>query len=244
VVKAQSSPVARNRWYRPAMPWTDDLEVFCADIGSLAKGKFAWACRLPAAADEEVHAPASIDSLVTAVTYRLERGTPVALGFEMPLFAPVPLESGDLGKARPSDKDAPAWCSGIGASVLATGLVQVAWLLRRLHERVAAVPVHFRWDRFADRQSGLLLWEAFVTAGAKGETDEEDAAIGVEAFCAQLPTPGDADADETERPISFIAALAQWAGWDVDRDDFRSACVLVRAKAPQLAAGREGLVAD
>lgn len=43
--------------------WTDDLEVFCADIGSIARNKFAWARRLQAADDEEVHAPASIDSL-------------------------------------------------------------------------------------------------------------------------------------------------------------------------------------
>jgi len=47
--------------------WTDSLEVFYADIGSIAKNKFAWARRLPGDAGEEVHAPASIESLATAV---------------------------------------------------------------------------------------------------------------------------------------------------------------------------------
>ena len=222
-----------GKLYGATMPdWTEDLEVFCADIGSLAKRKFAWARRLQAAEGEEVHAPGSIDSLATAVAYRLSQDQPVALGFEMPLFAPVPVESSGLGRARPSDKNAPAWSSSTGASVLATGLVQVAWLLKRLHEAVPQVPIHFRWEPFEESKAGLLLWEAFVTSDAKGGTDEEDAAIGVEAFCAQLPEPGDADADETERPISFVPALALWAGWDVGPEALRHACVLVRAQAP------------
>jgi hypothetical protein len=212
--------------------WTDELEVFCADIGSIARGKFAWARRLDAADDEEVHVTSSIDSLATAVAYRMKHGYPVALGFEMPLFAPVPVQSDQLGKARPADVGAPAWCSGIGANVLATGLVQVAWVLEHLRHHVPDVPVSFRWEHFEKHQSGLLLWETFVTAGAKGETHEDDAKIGVEAFCAQLPAPGDPEADHTERPVSFVAALALWAGWDVDPGALRSACVLIRAQPP------------
>ena len=75
----------------------------------------------------------------------------------------------------------------------------------------------------------MLLWEAFVTREAKGATDEEDAAIGVNAFCAQLPNPGDANAKETEQPLSLTAAAAMWARWHVPADALRSACVLVRA---------------
>lgn len=45
--------------------------------------------------------------------------------------------------------------------------------------------------------------QAFVTKAAKGKSHEEDAAIGIKAFCDQLPTPGDADADDTpRRPVS------------------------------------------
>lgn len=229
---ARLAPQPSTRYGQAVPDWTDELEVFCADIGSIARGKFAWARRLDAADDEEVHVASSIDSLATAVNYRLNLGQPVALGFEMPLFAPVPVDSNQLGKARPADVGAPAWCSGIGANVLATGLVQVAWLLEHLRRQVPDVPVSFRWDHFAEQQSGLLLWEAFVTAEAKGQTHEEDAKIGVEAFCAQLPKPGDAEADQTERPVSFIGALALWAGWDVDPLALRSACVLIRAQPP------------
>jgi hypothetical protein len=70
--------------------WPDSLQVFCADIGSIARGKFAWARRHPGEPDEEVHVPASIESLAGAVVYHLTRERPVALGLEMPLFVPVP----------------------------------------------------------------------------------------------------------------------------------------------------------
>ena len=86
-----------------------------------------------------------------------------------------------------------------------------------------------RWETFETERQGLLLWEAFVTKQAKGDTHEEDAAIGVAAFCAQLPTPGDANADDTLRPLSLVAAAATWAGWDLPPDALRQACVLVRA---------------
>jgi hypothetical protein len=147
----------------------------------------------------------------------------------MPLFIPVPVVVPQLGKARPCDKNAPAWSSNVGASVLATGLPQIAWVLREVREHVPDATLHFRWDPFAGTQQGLLLWEAFVTRDAKGATDEEDATIGVKAFCAKLPNPGDANACETEHPWSLVAAAAMWAGWDVPAEALTSACVLVRA---------------
>ena len=61
--------------------------------------------------------------------------------------------------------------------------------------------------------------EAFVSGAAKGVTHEEDAKAGIEAFCAQLPTPGDSNARETERPFSLAASAAAWAGFDVAAQD-------------------------
>ena len=209
--------------------WTDSLQVFCADIGSIARGKFAWARRIPADAEEELHEPSSIHSLGEAVASELKRERPVALGFEMPLFVPVPADPEQLGKARPCDSNAPAWCSPVGANVLATGIPQVAWLLRHVHDSVPQVDLYLEWEPFAAARQGLLLWEAFVTSDAKGESDEEDATIGINAFCAQLPSPGDADANETELPLSLGAAAGVWAGWDLPADALRLPCIVVRA---------------
>jgi hypothetical protein len=148
----------------------------------------------------------------------------------MPLFIPVPPDSVLLGKARPCDANAPAWCSPVGASVLAIGLPEVAWVLSFLREHGPDAQVFFRWERFAELQSGMLLWEAFVTRDAKGATHEEDARIGVNTLCNQLPNPGNANGDDTARPLSLVAACAMWAGWEVQMEDLRSPCVLVRAE--------------
>lgn len=210
--------------------WTDSLQVFCADVGSIANGRFAWARRIAAQEGEEVHAPANIDSLADAVVHQLDQGRPVALGFEAPLFVPVPQNSAGLGKARPCDLNAPAWASQVGASArMATGLVQMAWLMRLIRQRVPEAELHLDWQSFVQSRQGLLVWEAFVTRHAKGKTHEEDAAIGLEAFCAQLPTPGDSNANETEESLSLAAAAALWAGWDLAPEQLRAPCLLVRA---------------
>lgn len=214
------------------MPWLDELQVFCADIGSIARDSFAWARRIPGENEEEVHQPESIEALAAAVVDALRHGQPVALGFEAPMFVPVPEQSDLLGKARPCDAGSPSWSSQVGASVLATAAVQVPWILRYVRERVPDVNVHVSWESFASERSGLLLWEAFVSGAAKGETHEEDARNGVQAFCDQLPNPGDECAGETQRPFSLLAAAAVWAGWDLSPEDLRRACVLVRALPP------------
>jgi hypothetical protein len=69
--------------------WTDGLEVICADIGSIPQGRFAWARRLPAESSESSHDPTSIETMAAAIVPCLRAGTPVAVGFEMPLFLPV-----------------------------------------------------------------------------------------------------------------------------------------------------------
>jgi len=214
------------------MDWTDGLQVFCADVGSIARDSFAWARRIPNSGGEELYRPESIESLASSVAHVLRDGAPVALGFEAPLFIPVPENPDRLGKARPCDAPSPSWSSSVGASVLATAMVQIPWTLRFIHERVPDVRVHVQWPPFAEQQDGLLLWEAFVSGAAKGETHEEDARSGVQAFCEQLPNPGDPTAAETERPFSALAAAAIWAGFDLPIEEMRGECLLVRATHP------------
>ena len=211
--------------------WLEELEVFCADIGSIAGEKFAWARRHAASADEEVHAPSSIEALARAVIFQLERDRPVALGVEMPLFVPVPEDYRALGKARATDFGRPAWSQSTGASVMATGLVQLAWILDRIRRECPMPPVHLRWPDFCANRTGLLLWEAFVSGPDKdpGKSHEADARIGLEAFCARLPDdPTDARVSDVQRPLSVAAAAALWAGYPLPAQELRGATVLVR----------------
>ena len=60
----------------------------CANIRSIARDSFAWARRIPAANQEEVHQPESIEALAVGVVEALQNGEPVALGFEAPTFVP------------------------------------------------------------------------------------------------------------------------------------------------------------
>ena len=136
--------------------WLLDLEVFCADVGSIAQSKFAWARRHPTGEDEELHAPASIDSLAGAVTHQLACDRPVALGFEMPLVIPVTPASNELGRARPCDQGRTPWSQSAGASVMATGLVQLAWILDRVGSSVPTLAVHLNWDCFCADRAGVF----------------------------------------------------------------------------------------
>jgi hypothetical protein len=124
------------------MDWTDGLQIFCADVGSIARDSFAWARRIPSSDAEELHRPESIESLAASVVHALNDGEPVALGFEAPLFIPVPEEPIRLGKARPCDAPSPSWSSSVGASVLATAMVQIPWTLRFINEQVSDLRVH------------------------------------------------------------------------------------------------------
>jgi hypothetical protein len=113
---------------------------------------------------------------------------------------------------------------------MATGLVQVAWILDQVGSSVPAPAVHLSWDRFCADRAGVFIWEAFVNGPDKdpGDSHEADALIGVRPFCDQLPEPGDPRACEIQRPLSLAAAAALWAGWRLDPDLVRAPVVVVR----------------
>jgi hypothetical protein len=57
------------------------------------------------------------------------------------------------------------------------------------------------WGTFAARSRGLLLWEAFVSAKAKGKTHTDDAKIAVAAFSDALPDPLGESSVTAERAV-------------------------------------------
>src|ERR1700733_7616065 len=104
-----------------------DLVLYCDDIGSVKKGNFGWARLCHEEMESECEARNSILDLVRAVVEDLKRGNPVALGFECPLFVPLPEDPGDLTKERVGERDRP-WSAGAGAACLATGLTETVWI--------------------------------------------------------------------------------------------------------------------
>jgi hypothetical protein len=159
----------------------------------------------------------------------------VALGFECPLFVPVPEESLRLGMARQGDGNR-AWSAGAGSGALATGIVEVAWLLRELRSRRPNASVQLDWGRSPTPARDSFFWEAFVTDQAKAATHSDDAAVAVDAFRDALPDPMSANAVTAERPLSLLGAAIVWSGWSDDLQLLRAPCLVIKASPPP---GRE-----
>lgn len=209
------------------------LAVYCADVGSIKQRNFGWAREeVPAGEIERHRGGTEIVELVDALADDLGGGVPVALGFECPLFVPVPEDPFRLGAARPGEGKRP-WSAGAGTGALTTGLVQAAWVLAELRKRRPGDRVYLDWEQFesATGGGGLFLWEAFVTEKAKAVTDVDDATVAVACFVAALPDPRSASAVSAERPLSLVGAAALWAGWSDDVELLHAPRLVLKATA-------------
>lgn len=212
-----------------------DPVIYAADIGSVRSGNFGWArldpneCYARVERDDETE----ITALVDAVARDLEGERGVALGFECPLFVPVPEDPLLLGAARLGEGNRP-FSGGPGTAALVTGLVQTAWILRALRERRPATTPHLDWDHFTAAGRGLFLWEAFVTARAKTTTHIDDALVAAMTFRDALPDVWAANAVEADSPLSLIGAALLWSGWSSEQDLLHKPCLVIRAAAPEV----------
>jgi hypothetical protein len=77
-----------------------ELVVYCADIGSVVRGRFGWARSEEQGEVRSHRGGTEIVDLVEAVAADLGDGRAVALGFECPLFVPVPEQPLRLGCCR------------------------------------------------------------------------------------------------------------------------------------------------
>jgi hypothetical protein len=203
-----------------------NMSVFCADIGSEARGRFGWAhLRAEALADGGM----KLGGLATAIAGELNRGVPVSLGFECPLFVPVTPDPAHLTKARVGEGSR-AWCAGAGAGALATGLSQVVWILdktrQELHRPCACT---LDWHDFSAGGADLYIWEAFVSGASKGALHTDDAEVGARAFLAALPEPAGSNAIVPDAVHSLIGAALLRTGWSTELALLKMPCLVIRA---------------
>jgi hypothetical protein len=230
LLQASDDGTGRIELARRTRSGHEELVVFCADVGSVAHGKFGWARSAENSARDidEVHDHSKPSDLVRAVCRELGGGRPVALGFECPLFVPVPTDDLSLGRARAGEGNR-SWSAGAGSGALTTGIVQAAWVLDAIRQQTDATDLWLDWSAFLTVRRGLFLWEAFVSGAAKGATHVDDASIAVAAFVAALPDPREGESITAERPLSLIGAAAMWSGWSTDDELLRVAPLVVRA---------------
>ena len=200
--------------------------VVCADVGSTKKGdkgNFGWW-------SSDGNSGSLPSTLARQVAGLLNRGTRVALGFECPLFVPLVDDELLLTNARPGEGSSP-WSAGAGCGALATGLVQVAWVLRAVHQQVRPTRVAFLdWADFSSATSGLFLWEAFVSGSAKQGSHINDARAGAQAFLRALADPVGANAVPCKSEVySLVGATLLRTGWLADLAILREPCLVLRA---------------
>ena len=212
----------------------DGLAIYCADIGSVKNGNFGWAV-LHGATRRYGN---KIDGLVDDLVDSLTSGMQVALGFECPLWIPVPDDPSGLTAGRVVDGNK-AWSAGAGASALATGLTETAWILRQTRARldVEGLPLpsaHLDWQEFAGSDRGILFWEAFVTGEAKAKGAGKcghvaDALTACKAFAAALPHPAKVSPCEPSHEVrSLIGSAVLWSGWSSDLELLRARCLVIK----------------
>ena len=153
----------------------------------------------------------------------------VALGLECPTWIPVPQAAIDLGAKRNGEGRYP-WSAGAGAGALATGLAQIAWILRNLNQseqsksrkKATELKVTTSRERWNAAKAGeWLLWEAFVPGDRKPASDAAtqhtaDARAGVDAFKKSQVIN---DSDATGDAVNLLAVLADWAGLSMSVDE-------------------------
>ena len=150
------------------------LAVYCADIGSVKNGNFGWAV----VRGDRQRGGKSIGGLVEDVVASLAAGIKVALGFECPLWVPVPDDPAGLTAARVVDGNR-SWsafagcvCTGDRVDGDRVDPARGPPGLGRPGRDAAAASLD--WQDFAGSDTGLFLWEAFVTGAAKATDTDKD----------------------------------------------------------------------
>lgn len=214
-------PAPRERLLLPNCLW-----IFCADIGSVKAGRFGW---FGAGPDARQMSGSSIEDLASAVAEKITCGAKVALGFECPLYVPLRDDPMLLTKARTGEGNR-SWSAGAGCGALATGVVEVTWLLEQIRTKTPMSAAAFlNWSAFEVSDGGLFLWEAFVSGKAKGSGHAHDAEIAVQTFQAALPNPELANAISEQSVISLIGASMLRAGWSTNTQLLSEPCLVIKA---------------
>jgi len=212
--------------------------IYAVDVGSTRcesgeTPNFAWA-RVNPASPGYVAGSSDIMKLADEIIRDLRGRRSVALGFEAPLFIPVPAESSALCYGR-KNEGSRSFAAPVGLAVATLGLHQAAWILRRIADS-CGVSIRFETDIEAWPPSEsypiLFCWEAFVSDKAHGRTHVRDAATAAMAFLSAESDLAGATAINADRPLSLIATAALWSGLATDIQLLHQGTVVIRPDEP------------
>src|SRR4051794_11620150 len=221
------------------------VRVVAVDVGSV-KTNYAWAGLDVPGRRPVGEGGRDPEGTALAVLEALAEGAPVALGFEAPLMVPVspvgPVNGWTtLGKARQGetvDGQSRPWSASAGSQVLATGLVQLAWVLERVGFGLPGLRCTTRPEPWLAGEAALFLWEAFVSGTGKpvpsGITQHAaDAAAAADTFADRLNEHTLSISDVVCTPASsfnLAAAAAAYAGLAIASDELRDQVQVYRTR--------------
>lgn len=204
----------------------ENISIFCADVGSIKAKKFGWAADTPDRND--ILLGTDIEVFAELISSSISDGNKVAIGFECPLFVPMRNDPILVNSARKGEGNR-SWSAGAGTGALATGLVEVLWVLNKVASLQGQPPkAELSWVTFINSDS-VFLWEAFVTSVSKGAGHAEDAAIAIKCFKSALPNMDDANAIEESSVLSLVGAAALRTGWSDNIDMLSEPCLVIKA---------------
>ena len=219
--------------------------VVAVDVGSV-RSNFAWAALDLPGRRPVGEGGSHPEGAALSVLAALDAGVPVALGFEAPLMVPVsPVGPVDgwrtLGQARQGetvDGRSRPWSAGAGSGALATGLVQMAWVLERVGSGFPGLRCTTRPEPWLAGDAELFVWEAFVSGTGKpvpaGITQHAaDAAAAADTFADRLEAGSLSASDVMCTPASsfnLAAAAAAYSGLAIASTELRDQVQVYRTR--------------
>ena len=176
-----------------------------------------------------------LNEFVTYLLRDLSTGGKVALGFEAPMFIPLPSSTEGIGRQRVGDAGMP-WCFGAGTIALAFGLQEAAFVLTALAQQSRqTIRAGLDMSRLASDELDLVVWEAFVSGAAKDHAAADphvaDARAAAVEFERRYGYAGFASDISENQVISLAGAALLAAGLTTDTTLVTSPCMVVKAPA-------------
>ena len=207
--------------------------IAALDVGSVSKGNVGWCHRHKG---EELTGR-DLDDLGRVISDDLASGLRVALGFEAPLFVPLPDTEQELCKARSGEGSRP-WSAAGGLGSMGIAVQESAYVLGVIASRLSLpITVAVEADGLVDPNVKLVLWEAFVSGKAKDMTSADPHIADARAAVAELARRIESndvasDVSGGGSVFSLIGAAVLRSGLSADLSLLSTECLVV--KAPML----------
>lgn len=166
-----------------------NYHICVIDIGSPKLGNIGW-CLLDTQLEKK-YTGSDLDTLFPLLP-PIIKSQGLVLGLEAPLFVPIRQNILLATKGRRGEKRRP-WSAGAGAQVLAMNLPIMVYIFSKIHLFSGQIRYCLNEKTFSFAPNEIMIFEALVSGGDKGESHINDAEIMansclIHANSGKLPT--------------------------------------------------------